>query len=176
MLQRLVGEQIELIWRPGDDPCLVDLGASQLDQILINFSVNARDAISGRGSITIETRIQLHAESAPSNQPVSSSADHARRYVVLVFSDTGCGMDEQTLSRIFEPFFTTKEVGKGTGLGLATVYGVVTQNGGFVEVDSELGRGTVFSVFLPARSAEASNGPHAAALAQNPGKQTTAIQ
>lgn len=121
------------------------IDTSQLDQILANLCVNARDAISDIGKIIIETRnifvdenfIRTHLEAVPGE------------YVQLTVSDSGCGMSKEILANIFEPFFTTKELGKGTGLGLATVYGAVKQNGGFIDVYSELGTGTTFKIYLP---------------------------
>jgi two-component system cell cycle sensor histidine kinase/response regulator CckA len=118
---------------------------SQIDQILANLCINARDAIADVGTITIETRLGIFDEAACAHHPGLVPGE----YVLLGVSDDGCGMDRETLSRLFEPFFTTKDVGQGTGLGLATVYGIVKQNNGFVDVQSELGQGTTFTVFLP---------------------------
>jgi two-component system, cell cycle sensor histidine kinase and response regulator CckA len=145
LLQILVGEQIEIWWRLKADPCLVRLDASQLDQIVINLCANAKDAITGSGTITIETRNFAFEEESG----IRPSHMARGNYVSIVVSDTGCGMDIPTQAHIFDPFFTSKEVGKGTGLGLATVYGAVTQNGGFVEVLSKPGEGSTFSIFLP---------------------------
>ncbi len=145
MLQRLIGEDIDLAWVPGHSLWPVKIDPSQLDQILANLAVNARDAITDTGKITIETEnISLNA---------AYCADHPEtipgEYVLLVVSDNGCGMDKETLAQIFEPFFTTKMQGKGTGLGLATVYGIVRQNNGFINVYSEPGQGTTFRIYLP---------------------------
>lgn len=150
MLQRLIGENIDLAWLPGHSLWPVKMDPSQLDQILANLAVNARDAIADTGKITIETEnISRHA---------AYCADHPDclpgEYVLLAVSDNGCGMDKETLAQIFEPFFTTKEKGKGTGLGLATVYGIVSQNNGFVNVYSEPGQGTTFSIYLPSFAGE----------------------
>ena len=150
MLQRLIGEDIALAWLPGHGVWPVKIDPSQLDQILANLAVNARDAIADTGKITIETgNISLDA---------AYCADHPEvlpgEYVLLVVNDNGCGMDKETLSHIFEPFFTTKEQGKGTGLGLATVYGTVKQNNGFSNVYSEPGQGTTFSIYLPSFASE----------------------
>ncbi len=150
MLQRLIGENIDLAWLPGHSLWPVKMDPSQLDQILANLAVNARDAIADTGKITIETEnISRHA---------AYCADHPDclpgEYVLLAVSDNGCGMDKETLAQIFEPFFTTKEKGKGTGLGLATVYGIVRQNNGFVNVYSEPGQGTTFSIYLPSFAGE----------------------
>lgn len=154
MLSRLIGEDIELAFKPGREVWTVKMDPSQIDQILANLAVNARDAITGTGKLTIET------ENAEFDEPYC--ADHhgyvPGDYVMLAVSDNGCGMDEETRSRIFEPFFTTKGVGKGTGLGLPTVYGIVRQNEGFVNVYSEPGQGTTFRIYLPryiARTEEA---------------------
>jgi two-component system, cell cycle sensor histidine kinase and response regulator CckA len=145
MLRRLIGEDIHLVWVPGHDLCEVKIDPSQLDQILANLAVNARDAISGVGKVTIETEgAQFDHE--------SSTIDHgyaSGEYVMLAVSDDGCGMDKVTMGRLFEPFFTTKPLGQGTGLGLATVYGIVKQNEGFVSVYSEPGTGTTFKIYLP---------------------------
>lgn len=142
---RLIGEDVEVHFFPGEDllPILID--PAQVDQVLINLALNARDAMPDGGKLTIETAgaefdeayCRMHSDTKPG------------RYVRLSISDEGCGMDEVTLSNIFEPFFTTKEVGKGTGLGLAMVYGVMKQNDGFVNVYSETGRGTTFNLYFP---------------------------
>jgi len=145
MLRPLIGEDIEVIWKPGSDLWPVRIDAAQFDQILANLCVNARDAIEGVGTITIETANASVDEEYSAQHAGITSGD----YVRLVVSDNGCGMDAETLSHMFEPFFTTKEVGKGTGLGLATVYGAVKQNRGFVSVYSEPGRGTTFQIHLP---------------------------
>ncbi|MFH1981688.1 MAG: PocR ligand-binding domain-containing protein [Pseudomonadota bacterium] len=145
MLQRLIGEDIDLAWRPCENLWPVKMDPSQIDQILANLCVNARDAIADVGKITIETG------NAEFDEPYCN--DHLGflpgEYVLLAVSDNGCGMDAETLGNIFEPFFTTKESGKGTGLGLATVYGVVKQNEGFINVYSEPDQGTTFRIYLP---------------------------
>ena len=145
MLRRLIGENINLIWMPGNGLWSVKLDPSQIDQILANLCVNARDAIAGVGKITVATEntpfneeyCAIHAGSAPGE------------YVRIAVSDTGNGMDKETLAHIFEPFFTTKGVGEGTGLGLATVYGAVKQNNGYIYASSEPGRGTTFTIYIP---------------------------
>jgi PAS domain S-box-containing protein len=145
MLRRLVGENIELIWQPDPELGLVKMDPVQISQILANLCVNARDAIDGVGKIRIETHnVALEADDCAS-QPEFLPGE----YVALSVSDTGCGMDKAILPHIFEPFFTTKSVGKGTGLGLPTVYGIVQQNHGFIQVYSEPGQGTVFKIYLP---------------------------
>jgi len=151
MLRSLIGENIGLDWRPGTVPCKVKMDASQLDQILANLCVNARDAIPGVGAITIETSLVSFDE--------DYCASHAGfvpgEYVLLTVGDNGSGMDKETLDHIYEPFFTTKGVGRGTGLGLATVYGIVKQNDGFLNVYSEPGQGTIFKIYLPRYDTEA---------------------
>lgn len=150
MLQRLIGEDIELVWAPGADLWRVKIDPSQLDQVLANLAVNARDAIADTGRITIATE-NTHLDAAHcADRPECLPGD----YVMLAVSDTGCGMDQTTITQIFEPFFTTKEQGKGTGLGLATVYGIIRQNNGFVEVRSLPDQGTTFRIYLPRVTAE----------------------
>lgn len=145
MLRRLIGEDIELVWQPGREQLPVEVDPSQVDQILANLCVNARDAIAGGGKVVIETGVlSLDAEFCKQN--IGSSP---REYVLLAVSDNGCGMDRGIMEKLFEPFFTTKEQGKGTGLGLATVYGIVKQNNGFIDVDSEPAKGTTFRIYLP---------------------------
>jgi two-component system cell cycle sensor histidine kinase/response regulator CckA len=145
MLRRLVGEDINLDWQPttGLWPVLID--PSQLDQILANLCVNARDAIKGVGKITIQTAMKTFDQAYCRENSFVTPGD----YVMLAVSDDGCGMDENIQKKVFEPFFTTKEAGKGTGLGLATVYGIVKQNNCFIKVYSEPGQGTTFKIFFP---------------------------
>ena len=145
MLRRLIGEAIDLIWLPGAGIWPIRVDPSQIDQILANLCVNARDAITGVGRITVETG----NHTLDDHYCVTHTGLVAGEYVRISVSDTGCGVDPQTLDHIFEPFFTTKAIGSGTGLGLATVYGAVKQNNGFIDVDSEPGRGTVFRIYLP---------------------------
>jgi len=143
MLERLIGEEIELDWQRPDKLWRVELDPHQVNQMLINLCVNARDAIEGPGVIAI--RIENKTIGAADSE---ATAIPAGDYVVLAVSDSGCGMDESTRQQIFEPFFTTKRQGKGTGLGLSTVYGIVRQNEGFIEVDSEPAHGTTFQIYL----------------------------
>jgi PAS domain S-box-containing protein len=145
MLRRLIGEDIHLAWMPGANLFPVKVDPSQIDQILANLCVNARDAIEGVGKITIETQDITFDEAFCASHMDFTPGE----YVLLAVSDNGCGMDKETQSKLFEPFFTTKEVGKGTGLGLATVYGIVKQNSGFINVYSEPGQGTTFKIYLP---------------------------
>jgi PAS domain S-box-containing protein len=155
MLRRLIGENILLNWQPGANLWLIKVDPSQIDQILVNLCINARDAIAGIGKLTIETEnhvlddayCAIHAGCVPGE------------YVLLTVSDTGCGMDKATLAQIFEPFFTTKDIGAGTGLGLATVYGVIKQNNGFINAYSEPGQGTKFTIYLPRYTGQAEPAP-----------------
>jgi len=145
MLPMLIGEEIEYTFRPGQPLARVKADPSQIEQVLVNLAVNARDAMPKGGKLTISTQnVLVDAAYATSHPPTV-----AGRYVLLSVADTGCGMDESTKAKVFEPFFTTKELGKGTGLGLATVYGVVKQSGGYIWVDSVPGQGTRFEIFLP---------------------------
>jgi PAS domain S-box-containing protein len=145
MLRRLIGEDIDLAWLPGKALGLVNVDPSQLDQVLANLCVNARDAIGGVGKVTIETARVVFDDAYCVEHPGFLAGE----YVSLAVKDNGCGMDKATLAQIFEPFFTTKGLGEGTGLGLATVYGIARQNQGFVRVDSEPGQGTTFVLYLP---------------------------
>ncbi|MHB0981198.1 MAG: LytS/YhcK type 5TM receptor domain-containing protein [Thermoleophilia bacterium] len=145
LLSRLIGENIEVGFAPAADLWPVWIDPAQVDQILANLTVNARDSISGTGAVTIETRNRVVGVAEGRTAPDKPPGD----YVELSFADTGVGMDRETLDRIFEPFFTTKDPGEGTGLGLSTVYGIVQQNRGFIEVESEPGGGTAFRVCFP---------------------------
>ena len=145
MLRRLVSEEISLTTVMGNGLKRIKADQAQIEQVIMNLVVNARDAISGVGKISIETQnIDLDENYAREHAQIEAGA-----YVMIAVSDTGCGMDADTQLRIFEPFFTTKEVGKGTGLGLSTVYGIVKQSRGHVEVYSVPGKGTTFKVYLP---------------------------
>ncbi len=145
MLGRLIGEDIDLNWNPGTANCFIHIDPSQLDQIIINLMVNARDAVSEQPQVFIATDVMTFTDFDAKNNPGCMPGE----FTVLSVSDNGCGMDKQTLENIFEPFFTTKSRGQGTGLGLATVYGIVKQNSGFIKVYSEPGQGTTFQVYLP---------------------------
>ncbi len=145
MLGRLIGENTKLNWRPQPDLWLVKADSSHVDQIIINLCINAKDAIKDTGHITITTRNAVLDDAYCVHQPDLRPGE----YVALTVSDDGHGMDQPTKAKIFEPFFTTKEVGCGTGLGLATVYGSIKQNHGYVEVVSEPGQGTSITFYLP---------------------------
>ncbi|NLE66651.1 MAG: response regulator, partial [Lentisphaerae bacterium] len=145
MMRRLIGENIELEWKPKAGLWPVHMDPSQIDQILTNLCVNARDAISTAGRISVLTEnVSLDAAACAGRHDAS-----AGDYVVISVTDTGSGISEAVRQHIFEPFFTTKEIGKGTGLGLATIYGIVTQNKGFIDVDSAPGRETTFRIHIP---------------------------
>ena len=145
MLRRLIGENISLAWRPKTQLWPVRMDPSQIDQILANLCVNARDAIAGVGKIAIETGISTFDDEYCAGHPEFKPGKH----VWLSVGDNGCGMNQETIAHIFEPFFTTKAVDEGTGLGLATVYGIVQQNNGFIHSYSEPGQGTLFKIYLP---------------------------
>jgi signal transduction histidine kinase/CheY-like chemotaxis protein len=151
MLQRLVGETIELRFQTEQALPLVYADQSMIEQVVMNLASNARDAMPNGGILLIEIS-EAHLSPDDTNLPIEASPGH---YVKLDVTDNGCGMDDLIRARIFEPFFTTKDVGKGTGLGLATVFNIARQHNGWVEVRSELGRGSSFTVFLPANNESA---------------------
>jgi len=161
MLRRLIGENIDLRWMPEGRLWPVRIDPGQMDQILVNLCVNARDAIAGVGQVTIKTGIHVF-DPAYGNENLDIIPGE---YVLLSVNDNGCGMDAETREHLFEPFFTTKEIGQGTGLGLATVYGIVKQNNGLINVSSEPGQGTTFNIYLPRHVAdsagESADGPSA---------------
>ena len=145
MLRRLIGEHIELKIRLGQGVSTSRVDPRQIEQVLVNLSVNARDSMPGGGKLIIKTDHATLDDEYVSTHPEATSG----RYICMSVTDSGVGMTDEVRARIFEPFFTTKEVGKGTGLGLSTCYGIVAQSGGHIMVESEPHRGTTFSVYLP---------------------------
>jgi PAS domain S-box-containing protein len=164
MLYRVIGEHIDVDFRPGDDLPAVHADPGQIEQVLLNLCVNARDAMPGGGRITITTSAELVGEGFRERHPWARAGE----FVVVDVADTGPGIPAEILDHIFEPFFTTKEVGKGTGLGLATVYGIVKQHEGMIDVAPRPEGGTVFRIYLPAsrEDAKPEEAPDAAALAR----------
>ena len=151
MLRRLLREGIALKLDNGPDLWPVHADEAQLSNAIINLVVNARDAMPNGGTVTIATANQTVTQSSALGTAIMPAGD----YVSIAVTDTGVGMSKEIQSKIFDPFFTTKPVGQGTGLGLATVYGIVKQSGGFITVDSEIGKGTSFHIYLPRRKVEA---------------------
>jgi CheY-like chemotaxis protein len=145
MLRRTLGEDIQLQFKCDMQSLFIHADAGMMDQVLMNLAVNARDAMPKGGQLVIETSVANFDESVRAQSARTSSGS----LVCLSVSDTGCGIPPEILPRIFEPFFTTKEVGKGTGLGLATVFGIVEQHQGWINVQSEVGHGTTFHIYLP---------------------------
>jgi CheY-like chemotaxis protein len=145
MLRRLIGEDVEVVTRFAPQLALVRADLGQLEQVVLNLAVNARDAMPGGGTLTIETADVRLEDDLPGADRRPIPGD----YVRVSVRDTGHGMDERTRAHVFEPFFTTKEPGKGTGLGLSTVYGIIAQSGGYLTVESSLGEGSTFAVYLP---------------------------
>ncbi|HSV72563.1 MAG TPA: ABC transporter substrate-binding protein [Chthonomonadales bacterium] len=172
MIERVLGEDIECRFQPGQGIPLVEVDQRQIEQVLLNLSVNARDAMPGGGRLEIETALRKLGPEACASRPWTREGD----YVVLTVRDTGQGMTAEVRERVFEPFFTTKEVGQGTGLGLATAYGIVKQHEGLIDVESAPGRGSTFSVFLPAApNASAPPAPSAVPAAPPPARGETVL-
>jgi two-component system cell cycle sensor histidine kinase/response regulator CckA len=169
MLRRMIGEDIELLWRPAINLWAVKMDPAQIDQILANLVVNARDAVSGVGRLTIETGNAEFDESYCETHDGCTPG----QYALLAVSDDGCGMDKDTLTQLFEPFFTTKASGKGTGLGLSTVYGIVKQNDGFIDVYSEPNQGTIFKIYMPRAMRPETTG--SAKIEQEPARGTETV-
>jgi CheY-like chemotaxis protein len=144
LLRRLIGEDVELTTVPSAESCVVAADPTGIEQVLVNLAVNARDAMPDGGKLTITTAVVSIGEAEPGVK--------AGRYGLLTVRDDGTGMSDEVKRHVFEPFFTTKAIGKGTGLGLASCYGIVAQYGGFIRFDSELSRGTSFRVYLPCSS------------------------
>jgi CheY-like chemotaxis protein len=145
MLSRVIGEHITLQYDFLEPLPCTEADVCSIEQVVLNMAVNARDAMAQGGSLTIATSVaQIDAAYAGSHPEAK-----AGQFVCISVTDTGCGMDEQTKSRLFEPFFTTKEVGKGTGMGLATAYGLIKQHRGWIEAESQVGKGSKFKIFLP---------------------------
>jgi len=172
MLQRIIGEDIELVTSLGSNLSPVRGDRSQLEQVVMNLVVNARDATSGGGVIRIETSSVTLGESAGG---AAQAPPRAGDYVALTVSDTGGGMTDETKAHLFEPFFTTKPRGQGTGLGLATVYGIVTRSGGSIAVTSEPGKGSVFTIYLPSQRHAAPPRVEPAAIAGTSGGSETVL-
>ena len=171
MLVRLIGEDVELGLYLAEDLGNIEADPGQVDQIVMNLAVNARDAMPGGGTLTIETvNVALDEKKASDFTGVTPG-----KYALMTITDTGVGMDAPTRSRVFEPFFTTKEKGKGTGLGLATVYGIVTQSGGGIRVRSEPGQGTTFMVYLPRVDASPTKTDSAVPSGQRPNTETILV-
>ncbi|KLK90342.1 histidine kinase [Microvirga vignae] len=158
LLKRLLGERVELDLSHGRDLWFVKADVNQFEQVVVNLAVNARDAMPGGGKLAIRTANVSAQEAARLNVSAMPPAD----YVLVEVSDTGIGMSAEVLDKIFEPFFTTKEVGKGTGLGLSTVFGIVKQSGGYIDVNSKPGQGTTFSIYLPRHILEVQEAPEEA--------------
>src|SRR5215468_4990707 len=171
LLRRLIGENVTLTWRPGEQLSAVEIDPSQIVQILANLTANARDAIAGVGQVKIRTDNVFfdaaYCRTHPSVRP--------GEWVMLELADTGRGMDQETLDHIFEPFYTTKAEGQGTGLGLATVYGIVEQNRGFISASSRLGGGTTVQIFLPQASRPTEQAAAAAKRRVGGGRETLLV-
>lgn len=171
MIRRLIGTDIDLIWSPDAGPHLIKLDPAQLDQIVVNLCINARDAINGVGKIAIKTAKATVDDPDRPDYMASASGDFIR----LTVSDNGSGMDKTTLDNVFEPFFTTKAKDVGVGLGLASVYGIVKQNNGFIDVRSGPGQGTTFEIYLPEYTGELPADPPPAQITAHRGAGKTIL-
>jgi PAS domain S-box-containing protein len=171
LLRPLMGDDVEIVIAAKAVPAVIEVDPGHLDQIVVNLAVNARDAMPRGGRLILETAIRDFDESMAPEQPVMTGG----RFVMLAISDNGSGMDEATRSRIFEPFFTTKEMGKGTGLGLATVYGIVKQSGGHIWVYSEPERGSTFKIYFPSADHKLDGAPASQADTLPPRREGTTI-
>ncbi|MBF0411999.1 MAG: transporter substrate-binding domain-containing protein [Desulfamplus sp.] len=174
MLERLIGEDINLVWRCCESVGNIEIDPSQIDQIMVNLCVNAKDAITERSKDNAGKTGIINIETGKSLFDAAYCADHVEalpgRYLMLAVSDNGCGIDNERLTMIFDPFFTTKDIHKGTGLGLASVYGIVKQNNGFINVYSEQGEGTTFRVYLPEYYEDENGGDVSKYNIENPSK------
>jgi CheY-like chemotaxis protein len=163
LLRRVIGSDIELITDLAEDLGYVKVDATQIDQVIMNLAVNSRDAMPLGGKLTIRASNEILDNR---HEPVHAECGN-REYVMMAITDSGIGMDEETKCHIFEPFFTTKEMGKGSGLGLAAVYGIISQSGGIITVDSAPNQGTTFKIYLPrAEKKEETEGPSEEAAAE----------
>jgi PAS domain S-box-containing protein len=171
LLRTLMGDDVEVVIVKRSEQAIVEADPGQIDQVVLNLAVNARDAMPHGGKFILETAVADFDKSFARSHPPMKPG----KYVMLAVSDTGTGMDEVTVPRIFDPFFTTKEAGKGTGLGLATVYGIVQQNGGHIWVYSEPGRGTTFKIHLPSAEYKIGGAPEAEAQAAPPLRRGTKV-
>ena len=171
MVRRVIGEHIELRYMPSDQPAIIQADKGQLGQVVMNLCVNARDAMDTGGALTIRTDVVAFDEHYCDRH----SWARPGRFVLLEMTDTGRGMDNHTRTHLFEPFFTTKEVGQGTGLGLSTVYGIVRQNAGLIDVESEPGQGSVFRVYFPSVNSPAETHVQAADTQTTTGAETILV-
>jgi CheY-like chemotaxis protein len=172
MLKRIIGDQVLLFVEPSSRPVKIEVDSSQLEQVVLNLVVNARDAMQGSGKIMVSVK----TEKINDPRPCKGFSAQPGEYAVLTVSDEGQGMNEEILERIFEPYFTTKSEGKGTGLGLSMVYGIVKKSGGFITVETQVGKGTKFHIYFPlAASSREASGARADAQVNPKGCETILI-